>query len=596
MSFGSFKNVFAAFTRRKAIESTFESPLRRCLVFWDLFLLGVGGSVDVALYIVLGNVIRDFCGPSIVISMIIGFFLCFVSGLCYAEFASYVPTSGSDYDYVYSTLGELCGFLDGWSILIASVIATAALAQGAADLLRALTDSVTFNYLDAHATLPDHALLAPNVNIVATALIILVTIITAMGVQSSVRINDGIVAINLLVIVFTFVTGLVYIDFDHWSGWDNFAPYGVNGILKSLPFTIFFYAGFVCITFSTEEVINPQKILPRSIMASLIGIFICFFCIGTVLTLIIPYNQLSTVSPLSDAFAMVAFKQSKYVIAFGGFCSCFSSVLTACYANSRLTYVMARDGLLVSFLRKVNKQSLVPIQAILVTGFIATILTAFVDLTILIEVCSILSLLPYVTLAISVILLRHKEHGANDVVNINGYDEAQPNSTESHQIASATDNLMNGHPLLSQMNILFGRKAKSTIIIALVALFLSSAGISLVIRFGISYKLETPLFVALSIIFTIPLLASMVVIYRTPHQILKFPFTIPMFPMLPTVCFAACIFVMFQFSMWAWILLVINTVFGLVIYLGYGVKNSKVNPLNARTADMELSQNPPLLT
>jgi amino acid transporter len=466
---------------------------------------------------------------------------------------------------VYSTLGELCGFLDGWSILIASVIATAALAQGAADLLRALTDSVTFNYLDAHATLPDHALLAPNVNIVATALIILVTIITAMGVQSSVRINDGIVAINLLVIVFTFVTGLVYIDFDHWSGWDNFAPYGVNGILKSLPFTIFFYAGFVCITFSTEEVINPQKILPRSIMASLIGIFICFFCIGTVLTLIIPYNQLSTVSPLSDAFAMVAFKQSKYVIAFGGFCSCFSSVLTACYANSRLTYVMARDGLLVSFLRKVNKQSLVPIQAILVTGFIATILTAFVDLTILIEVCSILSLLPYVTLAISVILLRHKEHGANDVVNINGYDEAQPNSTESHQIASATDNLMNGHPLLSQMNILFGRKAKSTIIIALVALFLSSAGISLVIRFGISYKLETPLFVALSIIFTIPLLASMVVIYRTPHQILKFPFTIPMFPMLPTVCFAACIFVMFQFSMWAWILLVINTVFGMYL-------------------------------
>ena len=86
--YSGFKNVYATFTRRKTIESTFESPLRRCLVFWDLFLLGVGGSVDVALYILLGNVIREFSGPSIIISMVFGFFVCFISGLCYAEFGS----------------------------------------------------------------------------------------------------------------------------------------------------------------------------------------------------------------------------------------------------------------------------------------------------------------------------------------------------------------------------------------------------------------------------------------------------------------------------------------------------------------------------
>ncbi|XP_028392877.1 high affinity cationic amino acid transporter 1-like [Dendronephthya gigantea] len=579
------KNILKVFSRRKTIDFDFESPLRRCLVFWDLFLLGVGGSVDVALYIVLGNVIRDYCGPSIVISMIIGFFVCFTSGFFYAEFASYVPTSGSDYDYVYSTLGELCGFLDGWSILVGSVIATSALAQGAADLLRSLTDSATFDYLDAHATLPDHALLASNVNIVATLIVILVNIITALGVHSSVRFNDAIVLINLLVIAFTFITGLVYVDFELWSGWDKFAPYGVNGILKSLPYTIFFYGGFICITFSTEEVIDAHKTLPRSIIASIVGIFACFFSVGTVLSLMIPYNQISSVSPLSDTFATVAFKQSKYIIAFGGFCSCFSSVLTGCYANSRLSYVMARDGLLMNFLQKVSIRTLVPVRAVLLSGLIAALLAAFCDLTILVEVCSILTLLPYVTLGISVILLRYKEQSSayelsNGVVEMTNHHDEGPN-TPAQEIPLATDNLTNNQTSLCQTNILFESKTKLRIIIALLILFLSSASISLVVHFGILYELDTPTFVTLAVIFTIPLVVSMIIICRTPCQMIKFPFTVPMFPILPTVCIAMCTFVMFQFSMWAWILFVINTVIGIIIYLGYGVKNSKVNSLNA---------------
>ena len=595
---GYFKSLFPAFTRRKVIDSDFESPLRRCLAFWDLFLLGVGGSVDVALYILLGNVIRDVCGPSIVISMIPGIFLCFIAGLCYAEFASYVPTSGSDYDYIYLSLGELCGFLDGWSILVSCCIATSALAQGAADLLRSLTNSVTFDYLDAYAPLPDHALLSTNVNVVAAIILVLVSIITALGVQHSVRFNDVIVGINLLVILFAFITGLVYIDTDNWSGWDKFAPYGITGILKSLPYTIFFFCGFVCITYSSEEVINPQKILPLSITASLIGIFVCFFLIGTVLSLIIPYNKLSMVSPLSDVFEVVAFKQSKYIIAFGGFCSCFSSVLTACFANSRLTYVIARDGLIMKFVNKVNKRTSVPVRAVLITGFIATVMAAFVDLTILIEISSILMLLPYLALGISVILLRYKEYDAMDLNSMQDYDATQPKNghitqpdtnsgTEalmsdhlpSSQINdddtqpknnhktqpdanSRTEELMSGHIPLSQINDLFQRKPKTRIIIALVILFLSSAGLSLVIDSGISHKLETPLFVALSVILAILLLMSILVIHKTPHQVLKFRFTMPLFPILPTTFVAFCVFVMFQFSMWAWVLFIINTIIG----------------------------------
>ena len=312
-------------------------------------------------------------------------------------------------------------------------------------------------------------------------------------------------------------------------------------------------------------------------MASIIGIFVCFFSVGTVLSLIIPYNQLSNVSPLSDAFEMVAFKQSKYIIAFGGFCACFSTVLTACYAISRLTYVMARDGLLMSFLQKVNRRTSVPLQAVLVTGFIATVLTAFVDLTILMEMCSILSLIPFTTLAISTILLRYKEHENNTVIDIDADDKAEPTTKICDTVLTA-DNLLPDHPLLSQINILFESKPKLRILVALLVLFLSSAGFALVVRFGISYELGTLFFATLCIFFALPMLVSTIVIYRTPHQVLKFPFTMPMFPILPILCVFLCTFVMFQFSMWAWILFIINTV------LGKYVKCKAIDSMNVTNA------------
>lgn len=574
------KSIWKTLGRKKLVDESFESPLRRCLLFVDLFLLGVGGSVDVALYVVLGNVIRDLSGPAVLISMLLGFFVCFASGLCYAEFASYIPTSGSDYDYVYSSLGEFCGFCDGWSILLASVVATAVLSQGAGEILSSLTNSATFENLDSHVKLPEHALLASNINIAGALIVILVTVITAIGVQGSIRFNDVIVMINLLVVVFTFILGLFYIDFDNWSSWDRFAPYGTTGILKALPVTIFFYGGFVSVTFSTEEVINPHRILPKSIVASLVGIFVLFIAIAIVLSLAIPYDQLPKTSPLSDAFGMVAFKESKYIIAVGGFCSCFSSVLTASYANSRLAYVISRDGLIAKFLSQVNMHTLVPVNAVVTTGFIATVLAAFFDLTILVEMCSILAVIPYILLFIAVIMLRYKEKLT---------PEGDKEKTEDNQAEVVSENI-DTHltSFLSPSSVETSVKFK--IKVALAVLVLSSAGFSLIVRYYTSFDEHSVLFGVLVVVFLIPLVGCVLVICKTPYQKLEFPFTIPCFPLLPTTGLAMCIFVMMQFSRWAWILFCCNFVFGLMIYLGYGMSHSKVENIHLKKSFKPLNK------
>ena len=544
------RGIWKTLGRKKFVDQSFESPLRRCLVFVDLFLLGVGGSVDVALYIVLGNVIRDLSGPSVLISMVPTFFVCLGSGFCYAEFASYIPTSGSDYDYVYSSLGEICGFFDGWSILVSSVLATAVLAQGAGDLLSSLTNSASYEYFDSHVELPEHSLLASNLNVMATLIVVLVTIITAIGVQGSIRFNGVIVVINILVVVFTFILGLFYINFDNWSSWDKFAPYGATGILDALPVVLFFYGGFVSVTFSSEEVINPHQILPKSIVASLVGIFVLFMMIAFVLGLVIPYDQLPKVSPLSDAFGNVAFKESKYIIAVGGFCSCFSSVLTASYANSRLAYVISRDGLISRFLSKVNKRMQVPINAVLTTGLIACVLAAFLDLTILVEMCSILTVVPYILLLFSVILPRYKE--------ILPHKEPK----EDELSVDAIDTIHDGSVSLSPSSVETETKIKPKIIVALVMLILSTTALSLLVRFSVSYNVDKVVFGILAAVFLIPLMLSFLVIYKTPYEKLVFPFTMPCFPLLPATCLVMCVFIMLQFSMWAWILFCCNSVLG----------------------------------
>ena len=544
------RGIWKTLGRKKSVDQSFESPLRRCLVFVDLFLLGVGGSVDVALYIVLGNVIRDLSGPSVLISMVLTFFVCLGSGLCYAEFASYIPTSGSDYDYVYSSLGEMCAFFDGWSILVASILATAVLAQGAGDLLSSLTNSASFEYLDSHVELPEHSLLASNLNVMATLIVILVTIISAIGVQGSIRFNCIIVVINIMVVIFTFILGLFYIDFDNWSSWDKFAPYGANGILDALPVCLFFYGGYVSVTFSSEEVINPYQILPKSIVASLVGIFVLFMMIAFVLGLAIPYDQLPKMSPLSDAFGNVAFKESKYIIAVGGFCSCFSSVLTASYGNSRLAYVISRDGLITRFLSKVNKRTQVPINAVLTTGLIAGVLAAFFDLTILVEMCSILAVMPYILLLFSVILSRYKEILPHE----------EPKEDESS--VDAIDTIDDGSVSLSPSSVETETKIKPKIIVALVMLVLSTTALSLLVRFSLSYDVDKVVFGILAAVFLIPLMLSFVVIYKTPYEKLVFPFTMPCFPLLPTTCLVMYVFIMLQFSMWAWIVFCCNFVLG----------------------------------
>ena len=398
-------------TRRKRLkqEEKTNSELSKCLTTWDLTSLGIGATLGAGIYVVSGQVAASIAGPAVIVSFALAAITSILSGLCYAEFGARVPrTTGSAYAYSYVTAGEIWAFIIGWNLILEYMIGTAADARA----LSACFDYVIGNAIRNLTLTYVGEMQIPGLgtypDILSFVVTIIVTTVLAVGVKQSSTFSTIFNVLNFLVVVFIVIAGMFYVDTRNWTEGKGFFPYGFSGVLSGAATCFYAYVGFDIIATTGEETKNAPKSIPTAIVASLVVIFLCYFGVSTVVTLIVPFDQLDKLSPIPNAFVQRGFPFAKYIIGVGAICGLSSSLLGSQFPLPRIIYAMASDGLLFKCFASVNPRTEVPVVATVYPGILTAVVALLFDLNELVEMMSIGTLLAYTLVSLCVLILRYQ--------------------------------------------------------------------------------------------------------------------------------------------------------------------------------------------
>ena len=423
-------------------ESTHR--LKRTLGAFDIIMLGIGAVIGSGIFAtigtaVAGDAVRAGAGPGIILSFILTAVACAFCGLCYAEFASLVPISGSAYTYSYATLGELVAWVIGWDLIIEYAVGNVAVAIAWAAYFHQLVAGLGFqipawlavDYRSAlqaaDAVLPG-ALADPAValahqawvthptllgiplifNALAVTIVMLITWLLIIGVKESARVNNVMVGIKLVILAFFIYSGAKFVRPENWT---PFMPNGFNGVWVGASLIFFAYIGFDAISTAAEECRKPSRDLPIGIIGSLAICTVIYIGVALVLTGMVPWNHLGVADPLAAAFTYVGADVSAGIVAFGAVVSMSAVLLVFQYGQPRIFFSMSRDGLLPPYFAQVHPRYRTPHVTTLWTGVIVAAISAVANINEIVELTNIGTLFAFILVCAGVIILRQRDPG-----------------------------------------------------------------------------------------------------------------------------------------------------------------------------------------
>lgn len=430
-------------------EMASENRLERVLGPVGLSSLGIGAIIGSGIFVMTGRAAAVDAGPAIMIAYAVAGLGCLFAALCYAEFASMAPVAGSAYTYAYATLGELLAWIIGWDLILEYAMACACVAASWSKYLNELLQ-VLFG-LEIPAYLCSDPFSTPGAwfNLPAMLITLAVTAVLVLGIRQSAATNTALVVIKLSVVLFVIALGVFYVNSDNWTSvpvesriipdkpaekwgilgylglnqWllpldesvrSSFAPYGISGIMLGAAIVFFAYIGFDAVSTHAEEARRPQRDVPIGILASLVICSVLYIGVSAVITGMVPYPEIDPDAAVASAFRQQAeasgsllLKASAGIIAMGALAGMTSVLLITFLSQARVFLAMARDHLLPpSVFGAVHPRFRTPHIATLLTGGIVSVVAAITPILKLEEMVNIGTLMAFVIVCGSVLLLR----------------------------------------------------------------------------------------------------------------------------------------------------------------------------------------------
>jgi APA family basic amino acid/polyamine antiporter len=429
--------MFARKSIAQVQRETEASELKRSLGKWNLLLLGVGCIIGAGIFVRTGSAAALHAGPAVLLSFVVAGIVCAFAGLCYAELSSTLPVSGSAYTYGYTTLGEFVAWIMGALLLLEYGLAASVVAVGWGGYVVSLladfglvippqfTGPAGYPLLkDGVPVLVDGQTVTTIFNLPAFLICLALAGLLVVGVSESAKVNNVIVAIKVSVLTAFILVGggIVLSNLPELmsSNWVPFIPeydaaanngegaFGVDGIMRAASIVFFAYIGFEAVSTAGQEAKDPAKDMPFGIIGSLVVCTVIYMLVAAIMTLLVPYGTLNVPDPVAvvvDNFGPTWGWLAK-VIKIGAIIGLTSVVLVLMYAQTRIFYTMARDGLLPKVFSRVNKRFQTPAVNTVVVGLVTAIAAGFFDINVLGDMTSVGTLAAFAIVCLSVIYLR----------------------------------------------------------------------------------------------------------------------------------------------------------------------------------------------
>jgi APA family basic amino acid/polyamine antiporter len=397
---------------RKPLTTGREAEgLRKTLGWPHLVALGVGAIVGTGIYTLTG-VGADRAGPAVILSFAIAGAVCACAALAYAEMATLIPTAGSAYTYTYSVLGEVLAWIVGWSLILEYSLACSTVAVGWSGYLVGWIQSLG-------VSLPPMLLAGPHgggiVNLPAVLVALGVAAMLIAGTRESATLNIVLVVIKLLALSAFVVLALPSFDAVRLT---PFMPYGfgshieggvTRGVMAAASIVFFAFYGFDAVATSAEEAKEPRRDLTIGIVGSMVICTLIYMAVAISAIGAVSYLEVGRSSdPLAFVTRTLGYPVAAWAIGLAALVALPSVILVMMYGQSRIFYVMARDGLLPRGLSKLSARSGSPTAVTAMTGLFVALVAGFFRLDEIAELANAGTLIAFIAVATCMMVLRRR--------------------------------------------------------------------------------------------------------------------------------------------------------------------------------------------